>query len=305
MRIVFAGTPANAATTLQRIIDEGLEVVGVITRTDALVGRKRLLTPSPVTAVALANNLPLLRTNSIAAEEIDWIRELNADLGVIVAYGSILKEDALSVPSRGWINLHYSLLPKYPGAAPVQHSLLAGEKTTGVSVFRLDEGVDSGPILAQEEVAINDSDNSSTLLERLTDVGSALLVDTLRNFDERIANQRVQVLAENRDFSSKITREQAKISFNERAERVNNLVRAMNPEPMSWFETNGGAVRLISSKPSLEQLPVGEASLVNGRLLVGCSDRAIELLEVQPSGKSPMPAADWFRGLRAPKVNLW
>lgn len=305
MRIIFAGTPANAADVLTEILNEDFEVVGVITRTDAPVGRKKVISPSPVAEIADANQIPVLKANSITSKEIDWIKNLQADLGVVVAYGSILKEEVLSLPIKGWINLHYSLLPQYPGAAPVQHAIKDGARLTGVSIFRLDKGVDTGPILAQEQVPIEGSDNASTLLRKLTRVGSKLIVDTLGNIDERFSNQQAQDPTEERVIASKISRKDARVFFKQPVEKIHNLVRAMNPEPMAWFEYSGEPVRLLSAMVSSEhKLPAGEATLLEGRLFVGTQDFALELIEVQPSGKTAMPASDWFRGLRKPRVEL-
>lgn len=305
MKIVFAGTPSNAATTLKALLDASFQVVGVLTRTDALVGRKKVLTPSPVAVLAESLELPVLKTNTLDEQALSWLQAKKPDLGVIVAYGSILRKSALVIPAKGWINLHYSLLPNYPGAAPVQHAIKDGLEATGVTVFRLDEGVDTGPILAQREVTIEATDNSADLLRKLTDVGAQLLTDTLSNLEQRISNQRIQNPTGQRTLASKIDRIQAKVNFDKSAIEINNLVRAMNPEPMSWFEHDGEAIRLVSARPAeYQDLGVAEASLIGGQVVVGCRESSLELLVVQPAGKNSMGAADWFRGLRQQKVHL-
>jgi methionyl-tRNA formyltransferase len=305
MRILFAGTPPNAASTLDALVAHGFEVVGVLTREDAPVGRNKVLTESAVASVAALHRISTKRANRVSEEVLDWVKELRPDLGVIVAYGSILRKPALDLPVMGWINLHYSLLPSFPGAAPIQHAILAGESKTGVSVFRLDEGIDTGPILNQAEYQIDPEINSGQLLREMTNLGSELLVDTLTHLEERISKQQEQVIPVGTRVAGKISRPMARLNFLQPALRVHNFVRAMNPEPMAWFETNGIQIRALETTVSGQtNLVTGEAVVVNGRLLVGCSDGAVELIRVQPAGKSEMSGVDWFRGLRQESISL-
>ena len=299
MRIIFAGTPSNAAKTLEALVDAGHNVVGVLTRADAATGRGATVTESPVARSASLLEIPIFKSNRVDSAVIDWITGLSPDLGVIVAYGCILRADALGIPTNGWINLHYSLLPKYPGASPVQQALLEGQKATGVSVFRLDEGVDSGPILSSEQVAILPDDNSGSLLERLTEVGLNLLSNTLDNFAELSDSRAVQQIEPDRAVTRKITRSLARLDFGAPAEEVVNKVRAMNPEPVAWFEVDSQPVRLLeASVVEVEGLAEGVAKLVGSNLVVGCSRGSVALKKVQPAGKKEMDGADWFRGLR-------
>jgi len=305
LRIVFAGTPANAGVVLRSLVSAGLDIVGVLTRRDAPIGRKASLNPSPVAEVAEALNLRVLKANSIGPDEISWLNSLEPDLGVIVAYGSILKSDVLQVPERGWVNLHYSLLPKHPGASPVQQTILNGDQTSGVTVFRLDEGVDSGPVIAQTETEVGKRVNSEELLAYLTAIGSKLLIDTLRNFDNvvPIPQEKKDPLANS--YAKKISREDARIEFSETAIEVDRLVRAMYPEPMAWCELDGLAVRVLESEPvESAALRVGEVQVIDSKVLVGCGEGALQLISVQPSGRTKMSGPDWFRGLRADTVIL-
>ncbi len=305
MRIIFAGTPANAAHTLDELVGADFDVLGVLTREDALVGRNKALTESAVASAANRHGIPTLKSNSVTEEVLSWIEGLRPDLGVIVAYGSILRKTVLEVPAKGWINLHYSLLPKFPGAAPIQHAILKGEAKTGVSVFRLDEGVDTGPILAQAEVEIDNEINSGELLQKLTVVGSDLLIDTLAHLDSRIMTQQHQELATQPTVAGKISRPMARLNFSEPAAVVHNLVRAMNPEPMAWFEYQGLQVRVLNTAISADaSAAAGEGVVVAGELLVGCSEGALKLVRVQPAGKNEMAGADWFRGLRQESISL-
>jgi methionyl-tRNA formyltransferase len=305
LRIVFAGTPANAGVVLSALVSAGLDIVGVLTRRDAPIGRKATLNPSPVAEVAEALRIRVLKANHIGPDEISWLNSLEPDLGVIVAYGSILKREALQVPKRGWVNLHYSLLPKHPGASPIQQTILNGDQTSGATVFRLDEGVDSGPVLAQTETEVGERVRSEELLVDLTAIGSKLLIDTLRNFDniDPIPQEKQAPLANS--YAKKISREDARIDFSQTAIGVDRLVRAMYPEPMAWCELNAMALRVLEGEPvESTALRVGEVQVIDSKVLVGCGEGALQLISVQPSGRTKMSGPDWFRGLQADTVIL-
>lgn len=305
MRIIFAGTPANAADTLNALMTSGAEVVGVLTRNDAPLGRSGFITESPVASQAHSHNIPVHKTNSIDEQARQWMRSLSPDLGVIVAYGSILRADTLAIPSRGWINVHYSLLPRFKGASPVQQAILEGEKVTGVTIFELDEGIDSGSILAAAAVQIPDEANAGALLKALTAVGSNLLVETLQDFESLASGKTPQKLYKENGLTRKLSRRDAKLDFSWPAAQLHNLVRAMNPEPMAWFEYDNSPVRvLVSSVLEGESSTQGEARLVGSDLVVGCGQDRLILSIVQPAGKKPMSGADWFRGLRQESLLL-
>lgn len=305
MRIIFAGTPANAAKTLEALLAANHEVVGVLTRMDAPMGRSGTLTESPVASIANKQDLPLLKSNLPDSQVGEWIAGLKPDLGVIVAYGSILKASLLEIPAKGWLNLHYSLLPKYPGASPVQQALLEGDSTTGVTVFQLDEGVDTGPILSRASVVIDPDATAGSVLEQLTVVGSDLVLDTLKKLNDYLGTKTIQDKNLKVPVTRKINRAMARIEFNMPALRIVNLVRAMNPEPVAWFEFEAQPVRVLESAVSdFPGLSEGMAVLAEGELVVGSSDGAVILRTVQPSGKKPMPGADWFRGLRRDSLSL-
>jgi len=305
LRIVFAGTPANAGVVLSSLVSAGLNIVGALTRRDAPIGRKATLNPSPVAEVAESLGIRVLKANHIGPDEISWFKSLEPDLGVIVAYGSILKREALQVPKRGWVNLHYSLLPKHPGASPVQQTILNGDQTSGVTVFRLDEGVDSGPVLAQTETEVGKRVSSEELLADLTAIGSKLLIDTLRNFETIDPIPQEKRISTAKSYAKKISREDAKIDFSQTAIEVDRLVRAMYPEPIAWCELDGLAVRVLESEPvESTALRIGEVQVIDSKVFVGCGKGALQLLSVQPSGRTKMSGPDWFRGLRADTVIL-
>lgn len=305
MRIIFAGTPANAAKTLEALLEAHHEVVGVLTRMDAPTGRSGTVAESAVALVASEHGLPLHKSNLPDSRTSEWLAGLKPDLGIIVAYGSILKRNLLDIPADGWLNVHYSLLPKYPGASPVQQALLEGDSTTGVTVFQLDDGVDSGPIVAQAAVEIASDATSGSVLEGLTLVGSDLLMETLANLESLLGEKIAQDTGSKHPVTHKISRAMAKIQFGTPASKIVNLVRAMNPEPVAWFEFESQPIRVLESAISeTAGLPVGVASLVDGELVVGSLDMAVALRTVQPSGKKPMAGADWFRGLRRDSLTL-
>ena len=302
--VVFAGTPQNAAQTLSDLHAAGVRIVGVLTREDARVGKSKDLTASAVGLVAKTLGLNIYKSNTMDEQTLAWLRDLGADIGVVVAYGTIFKKDVLTIPRLGWVNLHYSLLPDLPGPAPVQHAILRGMSKTGVTVFRLDEGIDSGPIIEQTAVAIEESDNTHSLLTRLTTQGSQLLKSVLVSGEKVITAATAQSSSMPRTMAFKPTRALAKLDFAEPASHLSNKVRAMNPEPMAWFEFGGVSVRVSRVSVLDSTLPIAQARLIDKKVVVGCGIGSLILEEVQPAGKREMSGADWFRGLRAESVEI-
>lgn len=283
------------------------QVVAVLTREDAPVGRKGVLTPSPVSTEAESLNLPVIKANRINDKVDSEISGFQPDLGVVIAYGSLLKTTTLRLPKHGWLNLHYSLLPLWRGAAPVQHSILSGVKETGVSIFQLDEGMDTGPILTTVPAEIQPGENSGQLLDRLTLLGSSALDECLARIDAGMANFVPQEGVPS--FATKISRSDAEIDWQKSSSEIELLVRAMNPEPMAWTTHYGQPVRIIEAQAMLsgtvEISPqsAGTIILKGATVFVACGDdSALRLDVVQPSGKNPMKAADWFRGLKESAV---
>ena len=304
LRVVFAGTPQNAAETLDRLVNEGIQIVGVLTRTDARVGRSGELTPSAVAQKAHELGLETFKTNKIDDKTLEWLKSLKADIGAVVAYGSIFKQPVLEIPRLGWLNLHYSLLPDFPGPAPVQHAILQGQKVTGVTVFRLDTGIDTGPIIAITEHAIDDADTTESLLSELTVIGSRLLVDVLKQDEAKLALARPQEISGIHTSATKPTRELARLNFKGDALIQLNKIRAMNPEPMAWFELNGTIIRVIRARFQDSNSEPSTMRIVEKELVVHCKVGSLVLDLVQPAGKQQMSGADWFRGLRVEKLKL-
>lgn len=305
LRVVFAGTPQNAAESLDRLVSEGVQIVGVLTRTDARVGRSGELTPSAVAQKAHELALETFKTNKIDDKAIEWLISLRADIGAVVAYGSIFKQPVLEIPRLGWLNLHYSVLPELPGPAPVQHAVLQGKKVTGVTVFRLDSGVDSGPIISSKEQAIDDADTTGSLLSKLTGIGSKLLVDILQQDEAKLALARPQAISGVHASAIKPTRELARLDLTGDALTQLNKIRAMNPEPMAWFELNGKIIRVIRARYHDSTSEASTMRIVEKELVAHCKTGSLVLDLVQPAGKQQMSGADWFRGLRVEKLKLF
>ncbi len=309
MRIVFAGTPEVASDTLSALVSAGYEIPLVITRPDAPVGRKRVLTPSPVATMANSLAIPTLKTDRIDSEGIIAIRQAKPDVGVVVAFGALLKTDALAAAPFGWLNLHYSLLPRWRGAAPVQRALLAGDKETGVTLFRLDVGMDTGPVFGRVQTLVEPGESAADLLNRLSGLGISLLLQELPRIGAGLAFPEPQPIGDY-PVASKISRSDAEIDWRVSARDIENMVRAFNPEPGAFTFFDGQPFRVLGAValgPTDRFETLSEASLgqdfghvrLSGKLItVECGQGTLlALREVQPAGKQPMSAADWFRGI--------
>lgn len=301
MRVIFAGTPAAAVPSLRAIVASPHEVVAVVTRPDARRGRGRTLARSEVGTVADEYGIPVLTPASPRDPEFARaLREFAPDVVAIVAYGALIGEELLQVPVHGWVNLHFSLLPAWRGAAPVQHAILAGDQVTGATTFRLDPGMDTGPVFGVATAEINPRETSGELLERLSADGADLLVATL---DGLATNQLVAVPQplEDISYAPKLTSDDARVVWTDPAMRVDRLIRACTPAPGAWTTFRDerlklGPVRIAEG--AADGLAPGELAVSKDRVLVGSATAALALSTVQPPGKRPMTAADWARGVR-------
>lgn len=298
MKLIFAGTPANAALSLE-LLAASHEIVLVITREDAPVGRKRELTPSAVAAKASELGLPTLKRNKLTQSDVVTISAAGAERGIVVAYGAIIPQTVLDV--LPWWNLHFSLLPSWRGATPLQHSMLSGGQGAGITLFELEAGLDTGPIIATEAREIDFSKSCGELLGEFTKSGSRLMLDALSSPPKPIHQVGEVTLA------PKIGREQARLDLHQSADQLAWKVMALNPEPMAWVELDGDPVRVLRAVSlgatdwdAIDELEaaVGRVRLSGGKVVLHCGDGTrLELKEVQPAGKKAMSAADWFRGL--------
>ena len=280
--------------SLEALLDSAHEVVAVVTRPDAPAGRGRTLRPSPVRERAEQAGVEVLTPGHPRDEAFQArLRELAPDCCPVVAYGALVPQPVLDIPVHGWVNLHFSLLPAWRGAAPVQHALLHGDEITGATTFRLEAGMDTGPVYGVTTEQVRPTDTSGDLLDRLATAGAGLLVATL----DGIGRGELRPVPQPPDgvsLAPKITVDDARVDWSAPAVRVDRLVRACTPAPGAWTTLRGKRVKLGPVSPSDEVLPVGE---VAGDL-VGTATTAVRLGGVRPEGKGAMPAPDWLRGLR-------
>lgn len=303
MRVVFAGTPQAAIPSLRALLGSRHDVVGVLTRADARAGRGRTLRPSPVREVAEEAGLPVLTPSTLRDPEVQQrMTEWAPDACPVVAYGLLVPPALLDLPRHGWVNLHFSLLPAWRGAAPVQHAILAGDDITGAVTFRLEEGLDTGPVLGRLTEAVRPTDTSGDLLDRLAHVGAHLLVATLDALDDGTVVPEPQP-ADGVSHAPKITVEDARLGWTRPAYAVDRTIRGCTPAPGAWTTWRGqrlkvGPLRAVDVTDAGDQLAAGELRAERRRVLVGTGHGVVELGQVQPHGKQPMDAEAWARGVR-------
>lgn len=300
MRLVFAGTPEPAVVALEKLIGSEHEVVAVLTRPDAKKGRGRTLHPSPVKALAQEHGIEVLTPEKLKGnEEVkEKLQALAPDAIPVVAYGNLIPEDFLSIPTHGWINLHFSLLPRWRGAAPVQAGILHGDEYSGATTFRIDAGLDTGDILLQEPEQIRADDTADDLLTRLAYSGGDLLVRTMDDLATGHATFTTQ--EGEATYAPKISKDDARIDWSAPAEEIDRAIRAHTPGPGAWTTLDGDRVKVGPAAVSTEQIELapGELAVSKDAVHVGTGTRPVALGNIQPPGKKMMAAADWARGLQ-------
>ena len=298
MRLAFLGTPEFSVPTLAALIEAGHEIACVYSQPPAPRGRGRALAPSPVAAYAIARGLALRTPASLRdPEEVSAFASLGLDAAVVVAFGQILEREVLDAPRLGCFNLHASLLPRWRGAAPIQRALMAGDSVTGVEVMRMEEGLDTGPVLASASTRIDAVDTAGALAERLSHMGARLIVQTLNALAEGRAEPRLQS-TEGMTYARKIQPAETRLLWTRPAWRVDRQIRGLSPAPGAWFEapSSRGPIRikaLLSRRENGEGAP-GEA--LDDRLLIACGEGAVRLLRVQREGREAADAAEFLRG---------
>ena len=299
MRIVFGGTPDVAIPSLDALAESRHELAAVLTRPDAPSGRGKRLTASPVARRAAELGLEVLKPQRPRDEEfVSRLIELAPDSCPVVAYGALLPQRVLDIPRHGWVNLHFSLLPAWRGAAPVQHAILAGDQITGATTFRIVLELDAGPIFATVTEAIGPDDTAGDLLHRLSLSGARLLVDTLDGIEAGTLTPTPQPETDAQvSYASKINVEDAEMDWSQPAEVVDRLIRACFPAPGAWTTFEGDRFKINSAQISGKVLSAGALEITKRSVHVGTGTRALELGEVQAQGKKPMAAADWARGV--------
>jgi methionyl-tRNA formyltransferase len=298
MRVVFAGTPEVAVPTLDAVAASAHELVGVVTRPDAPSGRGRKLTPSPVALRAEELGVPVLKPDHPRDPEFQAaLRALEPDCCPVVAYGALLPQSALDIAPHGWVNLHFSVLPHWRGAAPVQHAIWNNDEVTGATTFRIVKELDAGPTYGVMTERIRPDDTSGDLLERLAEGGAGLLVATLDGIEDGSLVARPQQ-AEGVSFAPKILVEDARVDWSRVAIAIDCQVRACTPAPGAWTTYAGERVKLGPVKITEERLDPGVIEVRKTEVLVGTGTHAVRLGDVKAHGKKQMAAADWARGLR-------
>ena len=300
MRLVFAGTPEVALPSLAALLDSSHEVVAVVTRPDAPTGRGRALRPSPVAELAAEAGLEILRPPTPKDPEfLARLAELAPDCAPVVAYGGLLPDAALTIPTHGWVNLHFSLLPAWRGAAPVQRAVLAGDEITGATTFRIVRELDAGPIFGVLTETIRPGDTSGALLDRLAQAGAGLLLATLDGIESGSV-EAVPQPPEGVSLAPKLSVADAEVDWKAPAMHVDRLVRACTPNPAAWTTFRGDRLRLgpLTPRQDSRGLAPGELAVEKNAVLVGTGTHGVALGEVTAPGKKAMRAADWARGAR-------
>jgi methionyl-tRNA formyltransferase len=300
MRVVFAGTPDVALPSLDAIASSRHELVGVVTRPDARAGRGRRLVASPVAQRAEELGVPVLKPVHPKDPEFQSrLKELDPDCCPVVAYGALLPQSALDVPRHGWVNLHFSVLPAWRGAAPVQHAVWAGDEVTGATTFRIVRELDAGPTYGVVTQTVRPTDTAGDLLGRLADGGAGLLVATLDGIEDGSLEARQQP-AEGVSFAPKITVGDAEVDWSEPAAAVDRRIRACTPGPGAWSTYAGERIKLAPVTPTegREHLAPGVLEVAKSAVHVGTATDPVRLGEVKAFGKRQMSAADWARGVR-------
>lgn len=293
MRLAVAASPSVALPTLRALLDSEHEVVRVFSQPDRMAGRGKKLTPTPVSAWARERSLEVV-TPERALELAPYLEDI--DCVVTIGYGLLLPEEILALPSRGFINLHFSLLPRWRGAAPVQRAIEAGDEVTGVTVFQLDAGMDTGPIYTMHRFALDEDITADELFTELGELGVEAVEETLTMIEKGIRPQPQNESGASRAF--KLSRDEGEIKWEESAERVSAKVRAFTSHPGAWTHFRGKIIKIRISGISQQQLAPGEVALLNKELLIGTSTFAIRIDSITSEGKAPIPAASWAHGMR-------
>jgi methionyl-tRNA formyltransferase len=297
MRIVFFGTPEFAVASFRALLRERFTIAGVVTQPDKPQGRSRsTLVPPPVKVVALEAGLPVLQpARPVGDLFLAALRRLDPDLGVVVAYGHILRREVLDAPARGMINVHASLLPRFRGAAPVQHAILAGDRETGISIMRMEEGLDSGPVLHRVATPIAEGETGGSLSSRLATLGATALVEALSLLSA--GSVKPQPQDESRVIlAPKISRDTARLDWTRDPVVLERQVRAFDPVPGAWTALDGAPVKLFGAMLAVGSGEPGTVLAASDRLVVAAGGGAIAVREVQPAGRNRLTVEEWVRG---------
>ena len=298
IRVVFMGSPDFALPSLRALVDR-YNVVGVVTQPDRASGRGRELKAPPVKLLAQDLNIPVMQPQKLReSEAMQQLQAWNPDLIVVAAFGQILRKDVLDLPKYGCVNVHASLLPRWRGAAPINASVLAGDEETGVTIMKMDVGLDTGPMLSMEKIRITPDDTAGSLFEALSTLGAKLLIETLPRYINGTVLPQPQP-EEGATYAPMLKKEDGRLDFNQPAVELERRIRAMNPWPGAWFEWNGNILKVSRGAVSeAKGKEVGSRLIVEGRPAVQCADGVLILEEVQPPSKKVMPGKAFLSGIR-------
>jgi len=293
--VAVAATAEVAIPTLDWLLNSKHQLIRVITTPDSKAGRGKVLTPSPVAMWADTNNLEFLKPDS--GEEMKFAFQ-DVDIVLAIAYGRILSSEILNIPKYGFLNLHFSLLPAYRGAAPVQRSILNGEVTTGVTIFQIDENLDTGPIYLQKEYKIPKNSTSEQVLLDLSNLGASSFDAVLEMITQGVAPTSQSTTGVS--FAPKITKEEAKIDWRLPAKKITEAIRAFTPNPGAWTSHKGASLKITCAIEEVAELKLdpGKLTVVGNRLLIGTATNSVEVIRIIPAGKKEMNASDWINGAR-------
>ena len=302
MGAIFLGTPAAAVPSLAALA-QAEDVDVVITMPDRAKGRSQTLTPPPVKVAALAFGFPVEQPESSDAL-LSLVESSTSSVGLVVAYGRLLSSEVLAALPRGFLNVHFSLLPRWRGAAPVERAIAHGDEVTGVTLMKIDEGLDTGPVIAERSTAISDDDTGGSLTARLAHIGAVLVDDTLPGYLSGSRNPVPQISA-GVSHAAKLSKADAQITLAMSVVDAHRIARAFTPRPGAWVATEQGSLRILGSRiskgPAQE---LGVIGPVGDQVLLGCLDGSLELTTVQPEGKQSMPASAWMNGRRGEPASL-
>lgn len=303
MRVVFAGTPEVALPSLALLAASELELVAVVTRPDAARGRSKRPVPSPVAAWAAEHGVPVLKPPRPRDDDFTArLRALAPDACAVVAYGALLPTDVLDIPRLGWVNLHFSVLPRWRGAAPAQRTLIAGDPVAGVTTFRIVRELDAGPVYRTLTHPLDGTETAGDLLAALAEAGAPLLLDTMRELETAVPTPQP---ADGVTLAPKLTPEEAHLDWSGDGRALDRLIRGCSPEPMAWTTLDGERFRVALARPTdAGTLAPGRLEFGRRAVRVGTGTVDLELLRVQPQGRREMAATDWARGLREPVASF-
>jgi methionyl-tRNA formyltransferase len=302
LRVVFAGTPPFAARALEAILGAGHDVALVITRPDRPAGRGLRLSPSAVSLAAAQLALPTYKPRSLKDDEsLEVLRAIGADVMVVAAYGLLLPPAVLSIPSRGCLNIHASLLPRWRGAAPIARALLAGDSQTGICIMQMDAGLDTGPVLLSVPLAIDPRDSAATLTQSLASLGAEAIVTALASPGSLLPRPQD---SSNATYAAKVEKAEARIDWTLTSTQVDRQVRAFNPDPGAEALLAGGVLKIWEAEPVVGAGKPGEVLRVDDEFVIACGDGALALRRVQRAGGRPMLARDFLRGFRVARGEM-